>query len=378
MLRNFTLAVLGLLSIQGLVQAQTLTRSNFIGEIVPQYVAKGGTSDRLPMAFKAKVTGLNPGGNYTYYTQAASLPNLGTPSSGAGNPLFINHGGTAKYTTQPNLTTNCGSFTANAQGEYSGWFAFVPTANRRFNPDTTLIPTITLNDGNGGTVVATRYALDLSVRVLVFRGINADSACTAIRGSSLATAKNMVALYDNAAASGRPLAITFAEAIGATIASQPSWYSNNVTGQTGAWGSFIPNTLAGGVQAIVQYDPTGAVVGNNVSATGTWGSTVTSNASGGNTTPLVLDAAQAPLNTVTAVRPLKNTSYKAVYNEAQGQIEVSSEQEMDMDVYSATGSKMAHTHIAPAANAVIPTQNWAPGVYLLVSPLCAPSRLVVR
>jgi len=378
MLRFSTLTAFGLLLISGLTHAQNLTRSNFIGEIVPQYVAKGGTSDRLPMAFKAKVTGLSPGGTYKYYTQAASLPNLGTTSSGAGNPFFINHGGTALYTTQPNLTTNCGSFTANAQGEYSGWFAFVPTSNRRFNPDTTLLPTITLNDGNGGTTVATRYALDLSVRVLVFRGISADTACTAIRGNSLASPKNMVALYDNAAASGRPLAITFAEAIGATIASQPSWYSGNVTGQAGAWGSFIPNTLAGGVQAIVQYDPTGAIVGSNSSTTGTWGSTVTNNATGGNTTPLVIDASQAPLNTVTAVQRLKGMPYKAFCNESLQQIHVSAEQDMEMDIYSATGTKVLHARIPKSDSGIIPTHNWAPGIYLLVSPLCTPSRLVIE
>ncbi|MEJ1928813.1 hypothetical protein WDZ92_00875 [Nostoc sp. NIES-2111] len=330
------------------------------------------------MAFKAKVTGLNPGGAYKYYTQAASLPNLGTPSSGAGNPLFINHGTTALYTTQPNLTTNCGSFTANAQGEYSGWFAFVPTSNRRFNPDTTLLPTITLNDGNGGTTVATRYALDLSVRVLVFRGMNADSACTAIRGSSLASPKNMVALYDNTTASGRPLAITFAEAIGTTIASQPSWYSSNVTGQAGAWGSFIPNTLVGGVQAIVQYDPTGAVVGSNTSTTGAWGNTVTNNSTGGNTTPLVIDAAQAPLNTVTAVQLLKGVPYKAFYNKSLKQILVSTEQDMEMDIYSATGTKVLHVRIPKSDSEIIQTQNWASGIYLLVSPRCSPSRLVIE
>jgi hypothetical protein len=80
-------------------------------------------------------------------------------------------------------------------------------------------------------------------------GTNANAG-TAIWGSSFAASKNIIALYDAVVPSNRPLTITYAENEGLTISNTPAFYTNNVNGKNGNWGTIIPNNLSSGVRRI--------------------------------------------------------------------------------------------------------------------------------
>src|SRR5689334_19024122 len=85
----------------GVSLGQNLTQTGFVSVITPKYMSSG-TATRLPVMFRATVTGLTPSTVYRYSVQGAtnSLANggaidFGTTSSGAGSPLLINEAGTA-------------------------------------------------------------------------------------------------------------------------------------------------------------------------------------------------------------------------------------------------------------------------------------------
>jgi len=297
MLKTLAVAVM----IAQIVFAGTnLTQDRFYGvdNLVPLYVASG-TSSRLPYVFRAVITGLTPNATYRYYTQVAINTDFGGANSGAGNPMLIStDGNTWVYTTSVNLGTagQYGEFTANAAGVYTGWFGFVHTGNTRFTAGNVIYPTITLNDGAGGTTVADRWALDLGITVLQFSTAAGVNNGTGIRGNSLAADKEIVALFSNEAGTGRPLAIAPIEDVNISFASMVAYYTSNVDGISGAWGNIIPNTLANGVRRIQRYSrSTGAAGVYHTDADGVWPSGADTVNPNGGTTPRVISTSDAPL-----------------------------------------------------------------------------------
>lgn len=359
---------LGLSTFAASAQALLAPSPNFQGEIVPQYMATAGTSNRLPVVYKARVSGLTPNATYRFISRGATQRDLGKAQDGAGNPLFLNPGGSTLYTTQPRLRAGVsGTFTTDAQGAFSGWFSFVPTGNSRFGQDSLVYPSLSLNGGTNAatdTVALNRYALNMTIKAVAL-GTSANQG-TGIWGNSQATAKNAVALYDNAAGQGRPLSTAVVENIAATIASQPTWYGNNVAGQNGAWGTMLPNDLASGVLNITQYAVDGSIVGNNTSANGSWGSANTVNPSGGNTTPIQIGAASAPLNSVTEIRRGHVQSLTAFHNAEQQQLVLAAGEATRLRICNLTGVTVAKTAIVRGQQAVVSTQGWMPGLYLVV------------
>ncbi|WP_035561727.1 IPT/TIG domain-containing protein [Hymenobacter sp. IS2118] len=303
--------------------AQNLTQADFTGLVVPQYTSSG-TATRLPVLYRATVSNLTPSTLYRYYNQAGISTDLGGAVTGAGNPLLITPGATPAattyaYSTSASLTMAGGyaTFTTNAAGSYTGWFGFVNTGNARFTPGNQVYMTIVLAPDATPTVVEKRLALNQTMTVLALgTGATATDA-TVLKGSSAATPKNLVAVYDNVAGTGRPLGVTVVEAIGATIASVPAAYSTTA----GDWTTLEPNS-AGKVLRVEQRSVVdGTVVGCASDADGIWPSGAnTVNPSGG-TTPVVLTATDAPLNinacgtaataTVTAT-PTTLTAFTAV------------------------------------------------------------------
>jgi hypothetical protein len=84
---------------------QNVTQSGFTGVIVPQYMGSG-TSNRLPVMFRATVTGLTASTSYRYFVQGTTnssangaTVDFGTTNSGAGNPILLNSAGTTYSTT---------------------------------------------------------------------------------------------------------------------------------------------------------------------------------------------------------------------------------------------------------------------------------------
>ena len=153
--------------------------------------------------------------------------------------------------------------------------------------------------------------MDQSITVLGFATTSTANDGTFIQGKSLAMAGNLVALWNNITATGRPLSMTIAEH--PTFLGTP-WGPSFVAGYdsltAGSWNTIIPNTNASGVRLIEQFNiVTGTAIGCDSDADGTWptGPVVTSTPTGGSTSPLQLSATDAPLNAGTCfnVLPIK-------------------------------------------------------------------------
>ncbi|WP_298152512.1 YDG domain-containing protein [Flavobacterium sp.] len=274
------------------VNAPLLTQSGFTGVIVPQYMASG-TSTRLPIIFRATVSGLTPNTSYRYFINGALTTDFGTPNPGAGNPLLVNSDGTSFiYSSSASLSTagNYETFTTDSSGNYSGWFGFANTGNARFTAGNAIYPTIIIGNSTG-TLTYYRKALDQSITVLSFGTAANATSGTLIKSTSSATAKNFVQLYGNTTGTGRPIASTVVESIGLTIGSVVTGYAT----AAGSWNTIVPNVNANGVKRIEQRNISNTLVGCATDTDGTWTSVNTVNPTGG-TTALVISNGDAPLN----------------------------------------------------------------------------------
>ena len=298
-------ALLGLLAVALPLTgfAQNLTQADFVGVVVPQY-ANSGTATRLPVAYRATVSNLTPNTLYRYFNQAGISTDLGTINSGAGNPLLLTLGPTTAattyaYTNTAALTTagSYATFTTNASGTYTGWFVMVNTGNARFTAGNTLYMTIVLAPDATPTVIEKRLALDQTLTVLALGTGTTATDASGLKGSSAATPKNLVAVYDNVAGTGRPLSVTVVETIaatGAAVGSLPAYY----TAAAGDWHTAIPNVLPNGVRRVEQRSVVdGAVVGCASDADGIWPSTANTVNPVVGVTAVALTTTDAPLNT---------------------------------------------------------------------------------
>lgn len=298
---NFGFLIVLFLLFSGNVLSQNIIQQNFTGLIVPQVMA-GGNSTRLPVMFRATVSGLSASTTYRYFITGATSADFGTSNS-AGNPMMVNFTtGAYTYSTGASLssTGNHGTFQTDATGSFTGWFGFVGTGNARFNAGTLLFPVISLGTG---TTIQLRFALDQSIQVLQFATASGTNNGTGIRSTSLAIPGNIILLYDNTSGTGRPLSTVYSESEGITVASVVPFYSTSVDGVNGAWGTIIPNINPAGVRNITQRSVlTGNIVGCAISSTGVWptGNINTVNPSGG-ATPLVINGSDAPLNSCNSI-----------------------------------------------------------------------------
>ncbi|MBE9463229.1 ExeM/NucH family extracellular endonuclease [Dyadobacter subterraneus] len=275
------------------LQAQAVTQSGFISVLTPQYMSSG-TSTRLPVMFRATVTGLTANTLYRYFTGGAISTDFGGTNPGAGNPLMISASGTTYTYSSGASTTSAGNyetFTTDGTGNYTGWFGFVNTGNARFTAGNDIYPVIVIASSTG--TILFRNVLDTSIKVLGYGTAQTANTGSFIKETSSATAKNLVAIYDNTIGTGRPLFIAPVEATGATVASVVSGYAT----AAGSWNAIIPNVLPNGVRRIEQRSvTTGNVVGCATDDDGTWatGSVNTVNPATG-TTAITISNTDAPL-----------------------------------------------------------------------------------
>ncbi len=146
-------------------RAQSLT-----SVILPQYIQgnyAGGNLNRIPFAYRARLTGLSPNSTYNFYNQIVVSSDADT-TNGAGNCIFTSVTGDFVRTKSPGLKIagTYGSFTTDGTGAYEGWFITEPTGNKRFVPGDYIFMRITLNDGSGGTTTTTLLTTADSVRVV--------------------------------------------------------------------------------------------------------------------------------------------------------------------------------------------------------------------
>ncbi len=247
----------------GFAMAQSTGGPIITSAVVPQYTQgiNGTNNNRTPFWFWAEITGLTPGATYRYYTTLDSLNAIST-SNGAGNPYFVNTtSGTVRRTTNATLGNPAGhdSLTADITGTIRGWFGVEPTGNGRFVPGATLYPKFMLNNGAGGTSVATRILASAYPVTVINYGVTAGSG---VEGSALydsldAAPKNFICLYDNILALGRPVSIAIVENDGLDlypVTSIASFYGASVDTLAGHWGTIVPNNLATGIRALEEKD----------------------------------------------------------------------------------------------------------------------------
>lgn len=272
--------------------------------ILPQYAINGGTTaSRLQYVARLELANLLPNTTYRYTSGGSTNPSL--LANAPGNMFAINNGANAfghvvGHTSNKGLngslldgdvfapSASYAELTTDANGSYTGWFSIVPTSNAVFNVGNDVYFYVQLNDGAGGTTIATSLRTSNTIRML---GPTTDAR--AIRGVSSATAENMVFVYDNEAGTGRPLYGTWAESDG--IATNFTTWYGTVEATAGSWGAYIPTALPNGVRRIEQRDVVTAALVNcpGISVNGTWadaGNTV--NPAAG-TTPIVFTATDA-------------------------------------------------------------------------------------
>lgn len=339
-------------AISGLINAVLVPTLTDV--VMPQYVqgiASGSSnSKRLPFACCVALSNLTANATYRYYNACVLGTDTAT-STGAGNCIIASASGSFLRTSNPSLGSvgNYGEFTTDANGSYTGWFVTEPTGNARYGtPGNLLFMRLILNDGASGTTAKTFMTTTGSAAVLAFNIAGANTG-TGIWGSSSATDKNFVVLYDNVAGTGQPLAATFVESDGVaenTTASFVKYYNDSVDGISGAWGTIVPNSNANGVQRIEQRRLAGGgLVAFSTDDDGVWPSGAnTVNPAGGDAAALVITATDAPLATA-----LLQISYLAIQSMSLSGTNL---------VISGTNAGAGTYYVLASTNLALPRLSW--------------------
>ncbi|MGA9116396.1 MAG: lamin tail domain-containing protein [Bacteroidota bacterium] len=257
--------------------------------LLPQYIegVNGTNANRIPFAFRARISGLLPTATYRFTNQIVTSADAGS-TNGAGNCIFATSSGDFVRTTGPSIATPGahGTFVTDASGAHEGWFISEPTGNARFIPGRHIFVRIALNDGGSGTTIAVRLTTADSVRVVKLDAGPGDSTGTGLRCQSMAAPKDFVIAYDNTAGTGRPVSATFVENDGTantTANNYAAFYSASVDGTDGAFGLVLPNILPTGIRRFERRSlGTGALAAVATDEDGIWPSGATTvNPSGG-------------------------------------------------------------------------------------------------
>ncbi len=257
--------------------------------ILPQVIQgiNGTNSNRIPFAYRSKITGLLANTTYRYLNQIVTSADAATVN-GAGNCIYVQSTGDFIRTSSPSLATtgNYGTFTTDATGSFEGWFVTEPTGNARFVPGKYIFMRISINNGSSGTTVEYRVTSNDSIRIVKLTTALSDSTGTGLRCTSSADPKDFVFAYDNTMGAGRPISGSFIESDGSpnTISNNyASFYANSVNGIDGAFGIVLPNALPNGIRRFHRYSLTdGALIATATDGDGIWPSGAwTINPSGG-------------------------------------------------------------------------------------------------
>ncbi len=276
--------------------AMTLKGAEVTSVILPQYIEGINwekNSDRIPFAYRARLTGLLTNTTY-YFVNQIAISTDPDSADGAGNCIFASATGDFIRTSKPSFDTtgSYGILKTDSSGAYEGWFITEPTGNDRFVPGKYVFMRIWLNDGMSGTAVVKHLTMHDSVRVVKLDPLVADSTGTGLRCTSAANPKDFVFIYDNMAGTGRPISGSFVESDGTDNSidnNYAAFYATHVNGIDGSFGVILPNILPNGVRRVERRSlATGSLVVFATDADGIWPSGVnTINPSGG-ITELVL------------------------------------------------------------------------------------------
>jgi hypothetical protein len=290
--------------------------------ILPQYAYYGPSAtaaSRAPVVVRVTLRGLAISTTYRYISGLSSTNNISTTGFAPGGNFRVNNGtphatfgNIVGYTTQKfglngselsgdlilpaSGTTNYHSrFTTDIDGNYTGWFIVVPvgqTTQQILGSDVFFYVNLCLNSSPSFNPTVS-YRTTNTIKLLDYTTDNTGLSPLVGTTSNIGNEK-LVSLYDNVDGTGRPLATTYTEAEGINITSLSTWYTGNVEGSSGKWGTVIPNNTA--VKAIRFFnagDGTEIVVGNgtgNKSANGIWNSVSTIINTGTTSTPVTINS----------------------------------------------------------------------------------------
>jgi hypothetical protein len=270
----------------GLVIASPTVSQSLTEVIVPQYIQgnQSTNNSRIPYAYAVTLSGLTPNTTYRYFNMI--VDSMDGPSS--------NGTGTSTYDTTPNFTRTTGGnlntagaygeFTTNSGGSVTKWFITESNATARFTPGNSVFMRIMLNDGNNGSLVATRLTTAVSSTVRHFGTTTAH--LNFFWGNPLGVIspgqpvegyqeKNMVLTYDNVAGTGRPLYAAVIESDGVNLSSLSTSltaFRTNVDGHAGRFGVVNPVGTALRRIEVRSLSNPNTIVRYATSANGTWGS----------------------------------------------------------------------------------------------------------
>ena len=239
--------------------------------IMPEFMQGEAPTNvqRVPFASLLRIEGLLPNATYRYAPQFVDGDDP-TTNEGAGNMIFRGVP-FVRSTSSPrflatDLLTRHAEFVTDALGTFTGWFFIEPTNNIRFTAGNTGWLRILLNDGNAGDVTAFHLTAAPSIQVLDFGSSSTQGS--AVYGQSSAAPRNVMVFYEDAAGAMRPVGASIVEGSGILAdANHAAFYRNEVLGQTGRWGSILPNDLSAGIRRIEERNGvTGEIVGTNVFA----------------------------------------------------------------------------------------------------------------
>jgi hypothetical protein len=267
---TWTVSSSGLASDTSLVSTRVAKISSLV---MPEFIQGEAPTNvqRVPFASLLLIEGLVPNATYRYAPQFVDGDDPAT-NEGAGNMIFRGDP-FVRSTSSPrfqatDLLTRHAEFVTDAQGTFTGWFFIEPTNNIRFTAGNNGWLRILLNDGNAGDVTAFHLTAAPSIQVLDFGSSSTQGS--AVYGQSSAAPRNVMVFYEDAAGATRPVGASIVEGSGILAdANHAAFYRNEVLGQTGRWGTILPNDLSAGIRRIEERDGvTGAIVGANVFAQG--------------------------------------------------------------------------------------------------------------
>lgn len=247
--------------------------------IIPQYI-KGYNGiidfgERMPNYALVRFDNLHSGVEYRYLAGSAETVPSTKPVT-PGNLLAYNpFTNTYSYPPSKDLSnSNTSSSFVAENGSTYVWLAFVNTGNSEFNQGKDINWAVDLGTSRGS--VLNRYYTQSKSRNVGFSTLcntgNNMYATGIYDDQSPAMPKNFLVFYD---VNNKPISAALVQESGSNIQTPgfshqcPPYYAN-FEKQDGAFATFIPNNLVGGVRKIIEYDVNGNKVREYSDLDGNW------------------------------------------------------------------------------------------------------------
>ena len=330
--------------------------------VMPLYIQgnNGTNNNRVPVAFEAGFSGLEPYTTYRYTNQLVD-ENDGPEAAGAGNVIYADVDGFYR-STNPSLASegSYGEFTTDDEGEAIVWFVNEPTANARFTPGNHVYLRVRINDGNDGTAVANIFTSEDYATVINFGNGRDEHEGTAFIAKSEEPV-GFAVLYANYG-DQRPVYSTSIETTGidyASINQYADFYKDEVAGNNGWFGGILPNDNETGINYILTLSLDGLSFNDFATENGFWqpdGNTV--NPNGGLDTPVFIDLTYDGVGETTEANvSIWSTEHEFV-------IENGDDSHYTMTVYNLIGQSMMQRQINAGSSQRI-SHNLASGLYII-------------